>query len=85
MPKSVFTDAYVSVTELLRELRLQRGMTQVELAQRLGKPQQFVSKFERGDRRLDVVEFYAVVRAVGADPHQAFAALLARLPENVEI
>lgn len=67
MKKSVFTDKYeVFITCLIAE-RKAAGLTQQQLADRLNKPQSFVSKYERGERRLDVVEFLAVVQATGAD------------------
>ena len=43
-------------------------MVQQELADKLGKPQSFVAKFERGERRIDVIEFIAIARAIGRDP-----------------
>ncbi len=43
-------------------------MTQVELSSRLKRPQSFVSKYERGERYLDVIEFGEVARALGLDP-----------------
>lgn len=49
------------------------GITQVELAERLGKPQSFVSKVERGERRLDVIEFCQVAEALGRDPASLLA------------
>lgn len=55
--------------ELLVQARKDAGITQVELGKRLGQRQTFVSKFELGERRLDVAEFIAVARAIGADPH----------------
>lgn len=58
-------------------------MTQAELAARLGKPQSFVSKIERGERRLDVIEFCQVAEALGRDPAkllQEFADLRANEP-----
>jgi transcriptional regulator with XRE-family HTH domain len=48
--------------------RKQAGLTQHELARRLKRPQSFVAKYEGGERRIDVVEFVAIVRAIGADP-----------------
>ena len=85
MPKSVFTDAYASAVEILTALRKQSGVSQVELARRLGKPQQFISSVERSERRLDVVEYYAFVRALGGDPEAVFGELLRRLPNKVDI
>lgn len=85
MPKSVHTDAYASVVEYLVALRSKRGVHQSELARRLGKSQQFVSKVENKLRRLDVVEFYAYVRALGADPEQAAVELIRALPSDIKI
>lgn len=56
--------------ELLVAARKDAGITQVELGKRIGQRQTFVSKFELGERRLDVAEFVAVSRAIGADPHE---------------
>ncbi len=53
---------------LLIAARRKAGLNQTELAQRLGKPQSFVAKYEGGERRLDVVEFLVVARGIGADP-----------------
>ena len=44
------------------------GLTQMGLADRLGRPQSFVSKYERGERKLDIIEFCEVCRALGVDP-----------------
>ena len=65
--------------------RKDAGVTQVELAERLGKPQQFVSKVEKGDRRLDLVEFVAIARALRMDPKDLFARVLKRLPKSFDI
>ena len=43
-------------------------LTQVGLAERLGRPQSFVSKYERGERKLDVIEFCEVCHALEIDP-----------------
>jgi DNA-binding transcriptional regulator YiaG len=85
MPKSVFTDAYASAIAVLVALRKERGVSQVELARRLGKTQQFVSAMERGERRLDIVEYYAVVRALGGDLEALFLSLIRSMPDDVEI
>lgn len=70
---------------MLISLRKERDVSQVELAQRLGKTQPFVSLVERLERRLDVVEFYAFVKAIGADPEAIFLELVRAMPERVEI
>lgn len=53
--------------DLLRELRQSTGVTQADLAARLDRPQSFVSKYESGERRLDVVELRSVCLALGVD------------------
>ena len=50
------------------EARRKADLTQHELAERLKKPQSFVAKYEGGERRIDVVEFIAICRAISADP-----------------
>jgi hypothetical protein len=52
------------------------GLTQHALALRLKKPQSFVAKYEGGERRLDVVEFITIARALGADPLKLMTTLL---------
>jgi transcriptional regulator with XRE-family HTH domain len=66
--KSVHTDEYQIFLDCLISARKSADITQQELAQRFGKPQSFVSKYENGERRLDVVEFPHVARAIGISP-----------------
>lgn len=68
MPSSVFTQRHQEFIQFLVETRKAAGVTQVQLAERLGRPQSFVSKVERGERRLDVIEFCQVAEALGRDP-----------------
>jgi len=65
MPGSLGTPRYNALMVKLVELRKQSGMTQSQLAKRLGKPQSFIAKYEGGERRLDVIEFVDVVKALG--------------------
>lgn len=58
---------------LLREIRIEAGLRQEDVALRLGKPQSFVSKYESGERRLDILELRDVCAACGT-----------RLPDFVE-
>ncbi len=51
--------------ELLKRIRQDKGIRQVELAEKLGVPQSFISKYESGDRRLDILELRQVCEAVG--------------------
>ena len=67
---SLRSDLYLRMIELLVQARKDAGITQAELGKRIGQRQTFVSKFELGERRLDVAEFVTVSRAIGADPHE---------------
>jgi len=62
--KSIYSTEYQQLCTLLRELRGEVGLTQIQVAQRLGEPQSFVSKYESGERRLDVVELAHVAVAL---------------------
>lgn len=55
--------------------RTEAGLTQRQLADRLGRPQSFVSKYERGERRLDIVELIEIAKALGIDPAAVVAEL----------
>ena len=68
MPSSVFTQRHQEFIQFLVAARKAADVTQVELATRLGRHQSFVSKYERGERRLDVVEFCQVAEGLGHDP-----------------
>ena len=54
-----------ALQELLREIRLERDLRQVDVAKKLGEPQSFVSKYESGERRLDFAEVQAVCDVLG--------------------
>jgi transcriptional regulator with XRE-family HTH domain len=79
MEKSVFTREYAVLKGLLRELREKANLTQEQVAEKLGQTQSFVSKCERGERRLDVVQLRAFGRAVGVTLPNIVAALEDRL------
>jgi len=61
-------DEQARLREHLIQARKSNGLTQVGLAERLRRPQSFVSKYERGERKLDVIEFCGVCRALEVDP-----------------
>lgn len=85
MPKSQFTPAYDSFVKVLVAARKNAGVTQVELASLLGKPQPFISSIEKGVRRVDLIEFYAIARALRIDPEHLFHLVVKKLPRSVEI
>lgn len=59
---------YESLQKALVQTRQSKGLTQAEIAERLGRPQSFVSKYESGERRLDVIEFLGVCQALSIKP-----------------
>ena len=68
MPKSVFSEEYNRFRQLLIEARKAAKLTQAELSEKLELPQSYVSKYERGERRLDVIEFLQVAQVLEIDP-----------------
>ena len=76
MTASVFTQKYSDFRDLLIKYRRDAGITQQALADRLSKPQSFVSKFENGERRLDLIEFIEVSEALKFDVHEFIERLI---------
>ncbi len=85
MPKSQFSDAYAAFLRVLIDARKEASVSQVELARRVGRDQPFISLIERGVRRVDLIEFFALARGIGADPIDLVAKVQAVLPERLEI
>lgn len=77
MRKSIHSPEYARFLDLLKEARGKAGITQSELAHSLGMTQSDVSKCERGERRLDVIELWRWCEALGLSLH-AFTRLLDR-------
>jgi transcriptional regulator with XRE-family HTH domain len=67
MPKSVFSPQYERFRVLLIQARKNAGLTQRQLADRLKRPQSYVSKYENGERRLDLIEFLEVADLLAID------------------
>jgi transcriptional regulator with XRE-family HTH domain len=72
MQKSLKSAEYARLIEALVAARHKSGIRQHALAEKLGRPQSFVAKYEGGERRIDVVEFIAIAHALGADPVKLF-------------
>jgi transcriptional regulator with XRE-family HTH domain len=72
MQKSLKSAEYARLIASLVAVRKAAGIPQQALAKKLGRPQSFVAKYEGGERRIDVVEFVAIARALGADPVKLF-------------
>jgi len=67
MPSSLHSHCYQIFRSLLVAAREESGLTQVQIAERLGKPQSFISKYERGERRLDFTEFVELAHFLDID------------------
>jgi len=65
MPKTIFSGEQEKLRELLREVRRSAGLNQVELAKKLKRPQSYVSKYEIGERRLDLIELREICLILG--------------------
>lgn len=82
MPKSIFSEKYNQFRQLLIEARKVAGLTQTELSIKLNRPQSYVSKYERGERRLDLIEFLEVAEALKSDPKSFLEKLLNQKQED---
>lgn len=63
--KSVHTKEYAYFVERLRKARLEAGLTQVQVAKKIGRPQSHVSNVESGQQRVDVVELQTFAKIYG--------------------
>jgi transcriptional regulator with XRE-family HTH domain len=72
MNKSIHSPGHIALRQLLIAARKSAGLTQEQVASRLGRPQSFVAKYEGGERRLDIVEFIAVAKALDQQPEALF-------------
>ena len=68
MPSTLHSSEYRAFALRLIAVRKEVGLTQAELAAKLGKPQSYVSKNERFERRVDPAEFRWLMLALGRDP-----------------
>lgn len=85
MPKTVFTGAHRHLVKVLVETRKAADLNQTQVAARVGKDQSFISLIEQSQRRVDVLEFVALARAMGQDPVELLATVVSRLPMRFDI
>ena len=85
MAKSVFTGEHKVLVDVLVAARIKAGMTQAELARLVGKDQSYISLIERSQRRVDVLEFYALATALGVEPVALFAEVADGLSPQINI
>ncbi|REF69822.1 MULTISPECIES: helix-turn-helix domain-containing protein [Paracoccus] len=68
MGRTLRSPGHLALMVALKQARLDAGLTQTELAERLKRPQSFVAKYENGERRIEVVELVEIATAMGSDP-----------------
>ena len=86
--KSIYTREYKATVRLLKKYRKAAGITQVQLAEMLGQTQSFVSKLERGENRLDIIQLRTILKKFGVTLAKFVESLESdlsskRLPERV--
>lgn len=77
LTKSLHSPEHQALCELLIATRQRAGLTQQMVAKRLKRPQSFVAKVEGGERRLDVLEFLDLLKAIEGDPIKVLKSILA--------
>jgi len=79
--QSMRTADYDVLIDLLRDVREDAGVSQPQLSNNLSQAHHYIASIERGTRRLDIVEFIAVAKALNMPPEQLFINFLQRLPK----
>ena len=74
--KSLGTPQHQELIRLLVAAREKAQLTQTQLGERIGRDQPFVAKYETGVRRLEVIEFVEICRAIGASPERIISKLI---------
>jgi hypothetical protein len=85
MAGAIYSDEQRSVARAFADARLRSGLKQAELAAAIGKHQSFVSDIERGQRRVDVLELYALAVAMGMRPADLYAQLVHDVPADFRL
>lgn len=83
MAGTVHTEAYKKLLNALVEARCAEGLSQAQLAKRLGKPPSFVGKYELGERRLDVIELMVVLKVLDHSISALAEYLASDLPDHL--
>lgn len=81
----VISPEYRAAIDAIRTVRQEHGLSQRELARRLGKPPSFVNKIEQLERRLDILEFVAFALALEMEPGAFLGKVLAALPNKFNL
>lgn len=72
-------DKYGLLQRMLIDARLQAGLKQADVAAKLGKSQSYVSKIERGERGIDLIEYLEIAEVIGFDPVDFLNELIKRI------
>jgi len=78
MKNSTYDIAYLELRRILKDLREEKHLTQAQLARKLSVPQSFVSKYETGERRLDVIETVQICQALETSISKLLSKILKR-------
>lgn len=82
---SLHSDENKALVAVLVKARKAAGISQTDLADRLNKRQQFVSRIESGERRVDLLEFIMIARALKIEPRDLLGRVLRQLPKSFEV
>lgn len=82
---SVYSNEYQLVIKILREARIEKNMTQANLARALNRPQSFIAKVENGERRLDVIEFLHIAYLLSVEPEAILKGILTKTQSKSQI
>ncbi|UWR27372.1 helix-turn-helix domain-containing protein [Sulfitobacter sp. S223] len=83
MAGTVHTEAYSKLLKALLEVRREAGLSQAQLAKKLGKPPSFVGKYEVGERRLDVIELLFILRVCERESYNFIKFIESQLPDRL--
>jgi predicted transcriptional regulator len=70
MRNEIYSEEHQRLREILKRERTAAGLRQSDVARMTGRSQAYISKFEGGDLRLDMIDFVRFCRSIGCDPHQ---------------
>ncbi|MFZ7338035.1 helix-turn-helix domain-containing protein [Comamonas jiangduensis] len=84
MDNSPHSVAATALRELLAKKRKSKGLHQIDVAKALQRPQSFVSKYENGERKIDVIDFIQICRSMNIDPTSILDEYL-EIINNIEI
>ena len=74
--RSRYTPENVNLRNFLIEARQKRGITQEELAEKIGRKQNYISNYERGERRLDIFELIEIIKGIGEDKEKLLCKIM---------